>query len=92
MKYTSHKKIIPYQTVINLQKELETYHSFDNYFQELFDCLDGHKKQKNSTDIPVNHLILKDFYHKYQQLGVKMNKELRIMKQAETIKPQPLIN
>lgn len=91
MKYTPHKKIIPYQLVINLQKDIETLDSLEEYFHSLLDHFSLNENpgsQEDTGSYLVNQLILAELYQEYQILSKKFHQELRGLKNAPAIKPE----
>jgi len=92
MKYTSHKKIIPYHSIINLQKDFDRFDSFDESFHSLltYFSLDQRPSNPESVDTYyLNQLILADLYQDYRGLSEKFRAELRTFKEAPSIKPVP---
>lgn len=90
MKYTSHKKIIPYQTVINFQKNLESLDAIQAYLsplEEFFSRKDRPNNQQLLTDYAINQLIFIDFYQDYLAVLARLHKDFKTLKESEAIKP-----
>jgi len=93
MKYTSHKKIIPYHAIINLQKDFERFNSFDESFHWLlayFSLAQTSASKENSATYDTNQLILADLYQEYQELSAKFQQELWALKKSPGIKPKQI--
>lgn len=86
MNYPSHKKIIPYQLIAAIQKDIELLDSLDEYFHSLLDYFSLAENpgiQENVGSYYSNQLILADLYHEYQELSTKFRQKLHALKSAE---------
>lgn len=93
MTHPSHKKIIPYQLIMDLQKDFDLFDSLEEYFYSLieyFNLAENPGIQENVGTYYSNQLILADFYHEYQALSEKFREELDALKRAPVIKPNSL--
>lgn len=91
MKNTSHKKIIPYEFIINLEKDIETFDSLEEYFHSLldyFNLAENPGVQENVGNYYFNQLLLVDFYQEYRALSEKFREELSVLKNAQVIQPE----